>query len=174
MGVMKVLFSKWKSGFFSFCGNLGSRVAWRVGIWTPDPLWSPVLFHSNVPWWPIRHLISGKSTLSNYFDDILFKSSLMFKWKAKSRLSILVAWVGSSQPFMVWVWILKISPKNVTLFNLFPFDPKKNLFGSGQKVPRSKPGRPLIYCGSKVSSGWVGSGPISSKLAYFQLPVAQV
>jgi len=25
----------------------------------------------------------------------------------------------------------------------------------GRKVPGSKPGRPLIYCGSKVSLGWV-------------------
>jgi len=32
---------------------------------------------------------------------------------------------------------------------------KKNLFGSGQKVPGSKAGRPLIYCGSKVSSGQI-------------------
>jgi len=37
---------------------------------------------------------------------------------------------------------------------------QKNLFGSGQKVPRSKVGWPLIYCRSKVSSGRVGSGPI--------------
>jgi len=29
---------------------------------------------------------------------------------------------------------------------------QKNLFGSGQKVPGSKAGEPLIYCGSKVSS----------------------
>jgi len=35
---------------------------------------------------------------------------------------------------------------------------KKNLFGSGQKVPGSKAGRPLIYCRSKVCSGRVGSG----------------
>jgi len=66
-----------------------------------------------------------------------------------------VARVGSGQPFMVCVRIWKISPKNVKFFNFFPF-------GSGQKVPGSKPGRPLIYCGSKVSSGWVGSGPIST------------
>jgi len=63
----------------------------------------------------------------------------------------LLTWVGSGQTFMVWDLILKISLKNV----------KNNCFGSGQKVPGSKPGQPLIYCGSKVSSGWVGSGPIS-------------
>jgi len=54
--------------------------------------------------------------------------------------------IGSGQPIMVWVRIWKISPKNVKFFNFFPF-------GLGQKVPGSKPGRPLIYCGSKVSSG---------------------
>jgi len=43
---------------------------------------------------------------------------------------------------------------NVSIF--FPSGPK-NLFGSGQKVPGSKADQPLIYCGSKVSSGLVGS-----------------
>jgi len=43
-------------------------------------------------------------------------------------------------------------------FQFFSLRVKKNCFGSGQKVPGSKPGRPLIYCGSKVSSGRVGSG----------------
>jgi len=37
----------------------------------------------------------------------------------------------------------------------------KNIIWSGQKVPGSMMGRPLIYCRSKVSSGGVGSGPIS-------------
>jgi len=46
-------------------------------------------------------------------------------------------------------------------FSIFSLRVKKNCFGSGQKVPGSKLGRPLIYCGSKVSLGRVGSGPIS-------------
>jgi len=61
-------------------------------------------------------------------------------------------WVRSGQPFMVWVWIWKISPKKVKFFN-FSLRVKKNLFGSGQKVPGSKVG--LIYCRIKVSSGRV-------------------
>jgi len=48
---------------------------------------------------------------------------------------------------------------NFSIF--FPSD-QKNIFGLDQKVPGSKVGQPLIYCGSKVSSGRVGSGPISS------------
>jgi len=44
--------------------------------------------------------------------------------------------------------------KNVNFFNFFP-PGQKNLFESNQKVPRSKVGRPLIYCVSKVSSGQV-------------------
>jgi len=63
--------------------------------------------------------------------------------------------VESGQPFMVWVWIGKISPKNVKFLNFFLLQVKKNLLGSGWKVPRSKAGQPLIYSGSKVSSGWV-------------------
>jgi len=73
---------------------------------------------------------------------------------------IFVARVGLGQPFMVWLWIWKISPKNVKFFNIFPFGSKK--ISSGQKVPGSKAGRPLIYCGSKVSSGRVESEPIST------------
>jgi len=43
-----------------------------------------------------------------------------------------------------WVWIRKISPKNVKFFNFLTL---------GQKVPGSELCRPLIYCGSKVCSG---------------------
>jgi len=46
---------------------------------------------------------------------------------------------------MVWVWIWKISPKNIKFFNFF-------YLRSGQNVPGSKAGQPLIYCGSKVCS----------------------
>jgi len=44
----------------------------------------------------------------------------------------------------------------------FPSD-KKYFLESGRKIPGSKVGRPLIYCGSKVSLGRVGAGtgPIS-------------
>jgi len=63
--------------------------------------------------------------------------------------------VGSGQPFMVWVWIWKISPNNVKFFNFLSF-------GSGRKVPWLEAGWPLFYCGSKVSSGRVGSWPISN------------
>jgi len=54
-------------------------------------------------------------------------------------------------------WVGKL-PLKITIFSLCV---KKNLFGSGQKVPGSKAGRPLIYCWSKVCSGQVRSGPIS-------------
>jgi len=64
--------------------------------------------------------------------------------------------VRSDQPSFVWVW--KISPKNTKFFSFFSFGSKKSL-GWVKKVPGSKVGRPLIYCGSKVCSG--GSRPIS-------------
>jgi len=57
--------------------------------------------------------------------------------------------VRLAQPFKVWVWIRKISPKNFKFFNFFHFRSKKiSSF-------RSKASRPLIYCGSKVSLGRV-------------------
>jgi len=44
-------------------------------------------------------------------------------------------------------------PLKMSNFSTFSPSGQKNCFRSGQKVPGSKPGRPLIYCGSKVSSG---------------------
>jgi len=55
-------------------------------------------------------------------------------------------WFG----FEFWKFPLKMSN-----FQFFSLRVKKNCFGSGRKVPGSKPGRPLIYCRSKVSSGRV-------------------
>jgi len=48
-------------------------------------------------------------------------------------------------------------PYKCQIFQFFSFRVKKNLFGSGQKVPGSKAGWTLIYCGSKVSLGQVGA-----------------
>jgi len=44
-------------------------------------------------------------------------------------------------------------------FSIFFTSGQKNLFELGRKVPGSKAGWPLIYCGSKVSSVWAGQGP---------------
>jgi len=57
---------------------------------------------------------------------------------------------------------LKNFPLNAKFFVFSPSD-QKNFFGSGQKVPGSKAGQPLIYCQSKVSSGRARSGPISTE-----------
>jgi len=34
-------------------------------------------------------------------------------------------WVGSGQPSLIWVWIWKISPKNIKFFNFLPIGSKK-------------------------------------------------
>jgi len=47
-------------------------------------------------------------------------------------------------------------------FSIFSPSDKKYLFGSGQKVPRSKTGRPLICVGQKYA--WVGSGQVLSQI----------
>jgi len=72
------------------------------------------------------------------------KSKMKVKFKLKLKMA----------KNCVWVW--KISPKvsNISFFSLWI---KKISSGSGQKVPRSKAGRPLIYCilknlGPKISS----------------------
>jgi len=41
--------------------------------------------------------------------------------------------VESGQPFMVWVRIRKISPKNVKFFNFFPFESRKIASGRVRK-----------------------------------------
>jgi len=63
------------------------------------------------------------------------------------------ALVGSGQPSLVWVWIWKISPKNVKFFNFFPLDPK-NLFGSGQRRVSL-----LFTAGQKYAQVRLGQGP---------------
>jgi len=63
-------------------------------------------------------------------------------------------WLGLGQPFMVWVWIWEISPKNVKFFNFFLFGSKKIFSGQVRKYPGQRRVG-LLYCRSKVSSGWV-------------------
>jgi len=64
--------------------------------------------------------------------------------------------IGSGRVSHLWFgfefgkFLLKVSN-----FSIFFLSGQKNLFGSGQKVPGSKAGSPLINCGSKVSSGRV-------------------
>jgi len=57
--------------------------------------------------------------------------------------------VGSGQPSMVWVWVWKISPKNVKFFHFFPFWSKK--ISSGKRRVGL-----LFTAGQK--NAWVGSG----------------
>jgi len=67
-----------------------------------------------------------------------------------------VARVGSGRVSHLWFGLeFGKFPLKTSNFSFFSLRVKKNCFGLGRKVPGSKPGRPLIYCGSKVSSGRV-------------------
>jgi len=68
--------------------------------------------------------------------------------------------VGSGQPFMVWVWILKISPKNVKFFNFFPFGSKKIALGWVGEYPGWSWVGLLFTVGQKLAL--VGLRPISN------------
>jgi len=57
--------------------------------------------------------------------------------------------VGAGQPFMVWVWIWKISPKNVNLG-------RQNLFGSESTRVEGGPASYLLRVKSKLG---LGQGP---------------
>jgi len=59
-----------------------------------------------------------------------------------------LTWVGSGQSSLVWVWLWKISPKNLKFYNFFA----------------SKMGWPLVYCGSKVCSDRIGPGRVRAHL----------
>jgi len=66
---------------------------------------------------------------------------------------------------MGWVWIWKIPPTKCQFFQFFQF-----FFHAGQKKflwAGSKRGRPLIYCGSKLSSGQIRSGRVSRTHIHF-------
>jgi len=66
-------------------------------------------------------------------------------------------WLGlgrSGQPSMVWVWVWKISPKNIKFFNFFTFGSKKSL-RVGSESTRVKGGLAsyLLQVKSKLGPG---------------------
>jgi len=85
----------------------------------------------------------------NFFSSIKFILISLFKIV-----------MGLGQPSLVWVW--KISLKKFQIFQFFPLRIKKISSGQVKMVPGSNTRQPLIYCKSKVCSGWVGSRPIST------------
>jgi len=60
--------------------------------------------------------------------------------------------VGSGLVSHLWFG-LEFGKFPLKMSNFQFFSPRVKKIASGQKVPGSKPGQPLIYCGSKVSSG---------------------
>jgi len=73
---------------------------------------------------------------------------------------ILVARVRSGQPFLVWVWIWKISPKNVNFLNFLPLS-----LGRVKKYPGQSRVGLLFTAGQKYV--WVGSDQVRANL-YFK------
>jgi len=64
--------------------------------------------------------------------------------------------VGSGQPFMVWVWIWKISLKNVKFFNFFLSGQKKSLrVGSESTRVEGRSASYLLHVKGKLGSGRV-------------------
>jgi len=76
-----------------------------------------------------------------------------------------LTWVGSIFCCLGWdshLWFeFRKFPLQVSNFSIFS--------PSGQKVPGTKKGWPLIYCGSKVCSGRVESGLISNWDSYYNV-----
>jgi len=60
-----------------------------------------------------------------------------------------LARVGTGQPFIVWVWIWKISPKNVNFFIFFSLPVKKIFSGQVKKYPGQRQVGLLFTAGQK-------------------------
>jgi len=74
-------------------------------------------------------------------------------WSGLGQINFL--WLGFGMGWVSHLWFGSGFGKFPLKMSIFFPSGKKNLFGSGQKVPRSKAGQPLIYCGSKVSKYFV-------------------
>jgi len=94
-------------------------------------------------WWPPQ---SRKAAILNYLSINNGEFKLEMGW-------VNFLWLGSGQTFMVWVWILKISPKNIKFFNLFPFGSKKIASGRIGKYPGQSRIGLLFIVKSKLGSG---------------------
>jgi len=123
----------------------------------------------------ILHLMAGFVVFftfqKNYFQTHLYKDTFQVARTHFVTYDYRWVWVKNFWPGLglvnfLWLGLGRVShlwfgfefgkfPLNMSNFSIiFPSD-KKNLFGSGQKVPGSKADQPLIYWGSKVSSGRV-------------------
>jgi len=142
-----------KLGFFNFC-LVGLKNLVRSGRKMPRP--SPY-FMAGLKFARVRSRpVSTTDVAWCYL--VMGPGLKIFTWVGS-------IFCGSGQVGSV-IWGLGLNFKNFPLkcqiFQFFSLRIKKNCFGSGRKVPGSKPGRHLIYCGSKASSeARVGSGPIS-------------
>jgi len=76
------------------------------------------------------------------------------KFLTPGQVKFLLLWSGRVSHLWFGFGFGKF-PLKIQKNSIFALWVKKNLVGSGQKVPGSKPGWPLIYCGSKVCSGQV-------------------
>jgi len=125
-----------------FVGNPVWEIA-QVYVWTNEP-----------------KILRQIAWMQEALECLLFSTSAKFQVvMGPGSIFCYTGQVGLGQPSLVWVW--KVSPKNLKFLIFFPLD-QKNIIRLGQKVPGSKAGHPLIYCGSKVCWSRVGSGPISS------------
>jgi len=73
--------------------------------------------------------------------------------------TIFVAWVGSGQPPLLWVWVRNISPENHKILRFFPYRIRKNL-GSGQgptliRLDANK----YLYSIDNHSHDWINERP---------------
>jgi len=132
--VKKVLI--WKSQYHQFV-SVCPRVLW----WCDN---AKILEGSL--FWLKEHFYGWKS--SNFYVWTCLASVKSLVFFSDGSGSKFLTRVGLDQPFIVWVWIWKISPKNVKFFNFF-------LFGSESTRVEGGSASYLLRVKSKLGSGRV-------------------
>jgi len=112
------------------------------------------------------------SLVSIFFCYFYCKCSVLL-WKSYQWVRVKkILLLGSGRVSHLWFgYRFGKFPLKMPNFSIFCPSGKKNVISLGRKVPGSGLGWPLFYCGSKVCSGRVGSGPNSFTLpSYISLP----
>jgi len=98
-----------------------------------------------------------------------FRWAFLFFYLVISPGRKFLTWVGWVS--LHWVWIWKISPKNVKFFNFLPFGSKRVSLGRVKKYLDQGQVSLLFTAGQKYVR--VGSGPISTAEFYWDVGLAE-
>jgi len=144
-----------------------------IGVRQPQPqspVWRVHSFDEFIAWRVrIRWVLvfpprKGVLEVSSYRERSLNEFDLSCLWWYWLHVGSLVMGPGQKfltrerlgQPSMVWVWVWKISPKNIKFFHFFTFRSRKSLrIGSESTQFKGRSASSLLRVKSKLGSGQV-------------------